>query len=130
MSKSHYLKRVTVKLLVKHRACEKQIARFSALFPNGCVLTRHNLSVAAVGQLNLRWAVYHLMPYLDAEEVISAINHNDSTRHQERIKIYDIFQYDADPVGRAARRDEALRQLYFKYVTSEAATIADFLELH
>lgn len=54
--------KVTADMLANAGACEGEVARFRAEWPNGCRATWRNCRRAAELDLDLRWAVDHLLP--------------------------------------------------------------------
>lgn len=60
--------KITTRWLEKVEACTTQIARFSALFPEGAEVTYHNLILAYCYHLDTRWLAWKILKPKNYEE--------------------------------------------------------------
>jgi hypothetical protein len=86
--------KITESMLIEHNACSEQVAKFSALWPNGCVVTLATSRQALAAGLDLNWAAWNLLSFSARDAYSAAI--------AEPRRAYSAALADADRAYSAA----------------------------
>jgi hypothetical protein len=86
--------KITESMLIEHNACSEQVAKFSALWPNGCVVTLATSRQALAAGLDLNWAAWKLLSFSARDDYSAAT--------AEPRRAYSAARADADRAYSAA----------------------------